>query len=103
MPQMRHEPFLWEKGAPPPSRLPGEPAGRAYQRAARAMSSAGTPVTRDACSSVNGASDSRHASNPSVRAPMNALAASPSSRITRDIALKSATSVPGRCWIQRSA
>ena len=88
MPQIRQEPA---KG------------GRAYHRAARAMSSAGTPVTRDACSSVNGASDSRHASNPSVRAPMNALAASPSSRITRDIALKSATSVPGRCWIQRSA
>ena len=88
MPQIRQEPA---KG------------GRAYQRAARAMSSAGTPVTRDACSSVNGASDSRHASNPSVRAPMNAWAASPSSRITRDIALKSATSVPGRCWIQRSA
>src|SRR5216117_1459119 len=35
--------------------------GRAYQRAAAAMSLAGTPVTRSAWASVNDASDARHA------------------------------------------
>ena len=88
MPQTRHEPAK---------------AGFAYQRAARAMSSAGTPATRAASSRVKRASEARQASNPSVRAWTNSSFARPSSRITRAIALKSATSVPGRGWIQRSA
>ena len=47
-----------------------EPAngGRAYQRAAWAMSAAGTPVIASARSSVNSARDARQSSKPSVRA-----------------------------------
>src|SRR5437773_1609301 len=82
-----------------------EPAngGLAYQRAAWAMSRFGTPVTRSACSSVNGSSDCRQVSNPSVRARTKSRLARPSSRITFAIALKRVTSVPGRWAIQRSA
>src|SRR5215510_10796154 len=82
-----------------------EPAngGRAYQRAAWAMSRFGTPVTRSACSSVNGASDCRQVSNPSVRAWTKSRLARPSAGITFAIELKSVTSVPGRWAIQRSA
>src|SRR2546430_8609912 len=82
-----------------------EPAngGLAYQRAAWAMSRFGTPATRSACSSVNGSSDCRQVSNPSVRARTKSRLARPSSRITFAIALKRVTSVPGRWAIQRSA
>ena len=82
-----------------------EPAngGRAYQRAAWAMSAAGTPVIASARSSVNSARDARQSSKPSVRAPTKSRFARPSSRMTRAIALNSATSVPGRGWMKRSA
>ena len=49
------------------------------------------------------ASDTAQASKPSVRAAIQSSRASPSSRMTLAMALKSATSVPGRSWIQRSA
>ena len=88
IPQIRHEP---------------PHGGRAYQRAARAMSGAGTPVSAAARSRVASASDSRQASKPSVRAPTNSRFASPASRISRAIALKRTASVPGRGWSQRSA
>jgi len=66
------------------------------------MSSAGTPVRRAAASREKRSSEPRQAWNPSVRVLMNASSARPSSMITRAIALKSAVSVPGRGWIQRS-
>ena len=88
MPQIRHEPLN---------------GGFAYIRAASAIWDAGTPVIFSAYARSYFSTTASHSSKPSVRSSMNDASARPSSSMTFAIAFSSATSVPGRSRIHRSA